>query len=470
MNTSAAPEPGFFSVGEITAFLKSLLSTTPLLSRAAVMGEVSGLTRHNSGHIYFSLKDDSALIRCVFFRGSQRGDYPFLKEGARVAVRGEVGIFEKRGEYQIYVRDMIDYGRGNILLQLEQLKKELDSKGYFAQERKRPLPQYPSCAGIVTASTGAALQDMLKVFREKAFNLSLVLYNARVQGQGSALEIAAGIDALNREEGVELIVVARGGGSSEDLWCFNELPVVEAIFRSKLPVVSAVGHEVDFTLADFVADVRAATPTQAAEMISADRSEIEKSLRQTVGLMTSRLKHGVEISSARLSTCSPGKIASASLKTIERESQWSDNLSLRIKSAVPRRLGDYRTRLSRFAIKTNILRRSLASAGATLAELNPLRSLKLTASKLERDSAKLEGITRSLERETLRQSGQWKRRLENELQKLNLLGPENVLKRGYIIASRNGLVIKDGGSIESGTHLELRFRDCKRIAEVTNEQ
>ncbi|MDD2715185.1 MAG: exodeoxyribonuclease VII large subunit [Candidatus Wallbacteria bacterium] len=442
-NTSAEAEHGFLSVTEITAYLKGLIGSNPFLSRLSVAGEVTGLTRHGSGHIYFSLKDENALIRCVFFRGQQRETYSFLNEGARVIVRGELGVFEKRGEYQVYVKELLDFGRGNILLKLQKLKEELERKGYFAAERKRALPEFPSRIGIVTAKGGAALQDMLKVFRGKAFGLQVFIADSRVQGDGAAAEIAGAIRLLNRIHQLDLIIVARGGGSLEDLWCFNEMPVVESVFSSACPVVSAVGHEVDFTLVDFVADVRAATPTQAAELAVRHRDELEKTIRGD-----------------------REKICRKIVRTITDRQQWLDNMELRLKQDIQGRLHRHFRVLERFTAAVPGVQQAFHRIESRLLLLSPCRWPKVFQLSFLRQRSQLENCLMLLKRYPENRLKLLNQRLEFEHDKLSLLNPDNVLKRGYAVIMKDGKPVKRAAGIAAGDKIGIKFSDGKKEAEV----
>ncbi len=262
-----------YTVTELTARIQDLLEGE--FTGVWVEGEVSQMTVSTKGHMYFSLKDANALIRCVVWRDA-RERIPFkVEQGLQVVCLGRVSVYAQRGDYQLYVDRLEPKGMGALQLAFEQLKEKLQKEGLFAEERKRPLPAFPERVGIVTSPRGAAIDDMLKVFdgAGPAGRLRAVLYPSRVQGAGAAEAVARGIRELNQLEGLDLLIVGRGGGSLEDLWAFNEEPVARAIFQSRLPVISAVGHEKDVTISDLVADVRAATPTKAAEIVLAQRQE-----------------------------------------------------------------------------------------------------------------------------------------------------------------------------------------------------
>ena len=260
-----------YSVSQVNRYIKSLISEDYFLSRIYVRGEVSNCKYHSSGHIYFTLKDREGAIPCVMFAGSRNGLKFRLTEGQQVIVLGNISVYERDGRYQLYAREIVMEGRGLLYQQYEALKKELESKGYFAPERKKSIPLFPERIGIVTAPTGAAIQDMCHISARRNPYVQLILYPAIVQGDAAADSIVRGIERLDRES-VDIIIIGRGGGSIEDLWAFNEKKVAEAIYRCKTPVISAVGHETDVTISDFAADLRAPTPSAAAELAVMDRN------------------------------------------------------------------------------------------------------------------------------------------------------------------------------------------------------
>src|SRR5437016_8680980 len=258
------------SVTELTWQIRRLLEQQ--VGRIWVTGEITNLRLQSSGHIYFTLKDANAQLSCILFRGEMQVDRSLLQDGRKVVLQGEVTVYESRGQYQLRVTTVELQGVGALQVAFEKLKQKLSAEGLFAPERKRPLPQFPQRIGLVTSPTGAAIRDVLHIVERRNPALEIILAPCRVQGDGAGAEIAGAIELLNALHSsrlaMDLILVTRGGGSIEDLWAFNEEVLARAIFDSALPVVSAVGHEIDFTISDFVADVRAATPSAAAEIIT----------------------------------------------------------------------------------------------------------------------------------------------------------------------------------------------------------
>lgn len=259
-----------YSVKQVNAYIKNMFVQDFMLNRIYVKGEVSNCKYHTSGHIYFSLKDESGAIACVMFAGDRRRGLAFrMQEGQKVIVLGSVNVYERDGRYQLYAREIVPDGEGDLYRRFEQLKKELEEMGMFAQEFKQPIPFYSRKIGIVTAPTGAAVRDIMNISRRRNPYVQLILYPALVQGDQAAESIVKGIRTLDAY-GVDVMIVGRGGGSIEDLWAFNEEIVARAIFECRTPVISAVGHETDTTIADYVADLRAPTPSAAAELAVMD--------------------------------------------------------------------------------------------------------------------------------------------------------------------------------------------------------
>ena len=254
-----------YTVKQVNTYVKNMFAEDFVLSRIYVKGEVSNCKYHSSGHIYFSLKDESGVIACVMFAGSRAGLSFNMKEGQQVIVLGSVSVYERDGRYQIYAKEITLDGIGLLYEKFEALKKELAEMGMFAPEYKMPIPPYIKTLGVVTAKTGAVIQDIIQVAARRNPYVEIILYPAKVQGDGAAESIAKGIEVLEKK-GVDVIIVGRGGGSIEDLWAFNEEKVARAIFNCTVPIISAVGHETDTTIADFVADMRAPTPSAATEM------------------------------------------------------------------------------------------------------------------------------------------------------------------------------------------------------------
>ena len=289
-----------YPVGQVNKYIKNMFAQDFMLHLISIKGEVSNCKYHTSGHIYFTLKDKAGAMSAVMFAGNAKNMTFRMKDGDQVVVTGSVEVYEKMGTYQIYARQIELDGEGNLYLRFEQLKKELEEMGMFAAEYKRPIPKYAGKIGVVTAQTGAAIQDIRNISGRRNPYVQLILYQALVQGEGAAQSIVNGIHALDRM-GLDIIIVGRGGGSIEDLWAFNEEIVARAIFECNTPVISAVGHETDWTIADFVSDRRAPTPSAAAELAVFDYRQMIDQLSNIKKRMDSNLSGKIEFYRERLS-------------------------------------------------------------------------------------------------------------------------------------------------------------------------
>lgn len=333
-----------YSVAQINKYIKNMFAQDFVLNHVSIKGEVSNCKYHSSGHIYFTLKDEGGVLKCVMFRQDRGGLSFSMKEGDKVIVSGRMDVYERSGEYQLYAKEIELDGAGNLFLKFEALKRELAEMGMFAPEYKQPIPKYASTIGIVTAQTGAAIQDIRNVASRRNPSVQLILYPAQVQGEGAAETIVQGIRALETY-GVDVIIVGRGGGSIEDLWAFNEEIVARAIFDCRTPIVSAVGHEVDWTIADYVADMRAPTPSAAAELCVFDRNnfmqDLAKSRMHMNTVMNNKIRH------VRLRLESDAKhieLLSPQHKLRELQ-QRLDNISDKITYVMKHRLDACRNRL-----------------------------------------------------------------------------------------------------------------------------
>ncbi|MBS0652216.1 MAG: exodeoxyribonuclease VII large subunit [Verrucomicrobia bacterium] len=276
------------TVSQLTSAIKKQLESR--FASLSVRGEISNLKEQSSGHLYFTLKDQDSQISAVLFRGNAQSLKRMPKGGDQVVVRGEISVYAPRGNYQLIVRELDYLGVGELLLKLHELKNKLEKRGWFAPELKKKLPKYPKTIGVVTSPTGSVIQDILNILNRRFSGFHLILNPVKVQGEGAAQEIAKAIDQFNQHRLADLLIVGRGGGSLEDLWAFNEEVVAEAIFRSQIPIISAVGHETDTSIADYVADVRAPTPSAAAEMAIAEKAQQLQFLKQSHARMTYAVK------------------------------------------------------------------------------------------------------------------------------------------------------------------------------------
>lgn len=372
----------FLTVSQLNGYIEALLGRDPLLVDLWVKGEISGLKVYQqSGHIYFTLKDRDSAVSCVMFRSRARSLKFRLEEGMEVFLRGYVSVFSRQGRYQLYAQELQPYGLGGLYLELEQLKQRLMAAGYFDESKKKALPRLVQRVGIVTSRDGAALRDILRVLRQRYQRVDVVLVHSSVQGAEAPRELADAIRLLNEYAGVEVIIVGRGGGSLEDLMAFNSEDLVQAIFDSQIPVISAVGHEVDFTLSDLAADIRAATPTQAGQIAVPELLVLEEMLHTLQGRMGKALLNTVARRGEALDRLMMRGVWQE-LPLIKESFRSLDELHGRLGRAMQDRLGQARQRQE--------------AAGAALGNLSPLRVLERgyallkAEGSLVRDAARVE--------------------------------------------------------------------------------
>ena len=408
-----------------------------------VEGEVSNLRKQGSGHWYFSLKDESAQISCAMFGARRRRGHEVMEDGVKVQVFGEASFYEARGSTQLIVQKVQAVGAGDLQARFEALKKKLEGEGLFAAPRKRPLPGFPRVIGVVTSPTGAALQDMMNVLSRRAPWLTVVLFPVAVQGKGAERGIAAAIRQAGGDEGAwpkpEVLIVGRGGGSLEDLWNFNEEVVARALADSPVPVVSAVGHEIDFTIADFVADLRAPTPSAAAELVVPDQGELQERVRGLGNRLGRVVKGNLDRWSDRLDFYERGLLGQSAERKLERPlfqlETLKRNLHLAVEDQMKERerlIDDYQANWKRYHPREVLGRRQ--------------EKLDLA----ERRFAEVAGKAFS-ERE---------QRVQSLASLLQALGPESILKRGFAVAFRpDGGVLKSTSEVAPGDEVTVRVSD-----------
>ena len=339
-----------YTVRQVNSYIRNMFTQDFMLNRIYVKGEVSNCKYHSSGHIYFSLKDESGTIACVMFAGARAGLSFRMQDGQQVIVLGNVDVYERDGRYQLYAREIILDGAGLLYERFEALKKELGEMGMFAPEYKRPIPRYVNTVGIVTAPTGAAVRDIINISTRRNPYVQLILYPAQVQGEGAAESIIRGIRALEKKQ-VDVIIVGRGGGSIEDLWAFNEESVARAIFDCTVPVISAVGHETDTTIADFVADLRAPTPSAAAELAVYEYREVRErmlscvqAMRKAVYMKTTAWRAALERTALRLKFAHPRQ-------KLNEKRQYAADLESRLRALMDTRMTERKHRLALYVEK-----------------------------------------------------------------------------------------------------------------------
>ena len=472
------PERHIWRVSEITERVGELLEGE--FPDVWIEGEVSNFKASQAGHLYFTLKDARAQLRCVCFRDQVRGLKFRPEDGLHITVRGSLGVYEMRGEYQLYVSHIEPVGLGALQLAFEQLKKKLEGEGLFDEASKRPLPVLPRCIGVVSSPSGAAIRDILRVLKRRFANVRVQLYPVKVQGEGAALEIAAALRYFSRAHSVDVVIVARGGGSLEDLWAFNEEIVARAIAASEIPVITGVGHETDFTIADFVADLRAPTPSAAAEIVLRSRQEFERHIAEHQQHLVHHIRYLLSERRHRVRDLQTHRGFRQLEALVRQRRQQVDDLSsslgsLRLRFVASRqRLTKAGTHIAAFDLRrrAEILRRRIeqqrriagrarAPRDAQAAPLRrcprALRALDLRARvgrlrhALDERSAGLRiGIDRALIAK--------RRRYEAVDVQLRERNPENLLQRGYAIAyDATGKVLHSADQVALGDDISVRL-------------
>ena len=350
-----------FTVSELNEYVDLMLSRDPFMGELAVTGEISAFKRHTSGHLYFTLKDDAASVRCVMFRPNALRLSFFPKDGMSVRIEGRAGLYGRDGSFQVYAERMEKTGDGALYQKFIALREELKGRGWFDESLKKPIPFLPRAVGVVTSGTGAAIEDIRNVIARRFPNMPIRLYPVAVQGEKAAGEIAAAIRQADRERRCDVLIVGRGGGSLEDLWAFNEEIVVAAVHDCTLPVISAVGHEIDFSLTDFAADLRAPTPSAAAELAVPELGKLKDGLAQSRDRLCSALRHGVERKRDRLELLIRRRGALLTEQRVMQEQQRLDTCRDALEEGIEGRLQRQRD--------------ALATVGARLKAADPLGAL-----------------------------------------------------------------------------------------------
>ncbi len=429
------------TVAELTRNIRSLLEGR--LGSVWVQGEISNYKQHTSGHQYFTLKDQQAAIACVIFRNAMISLRQPLVDGAQVQLFGRLTVFEARGQYQLSVEIVQPRGLGLLQAKFEALKRKLEAEGLFEPARKKALPKFPHCIGIITSPSGAAIRDILNVLKRRARGIEILINPVRVQGTGAAAEIAAAIHELARPNenwaALDVIVLARGGGSMEDLWEFNEEIVARAIVASALPVVSAVGHEIDFTIADFVADLRAPTPSAAAELIAADAMELGRRVSECQNCLRRALQTFIVREQTQLRLFSQQTLARELVRRIQEGRQSLDWRRETLTRGLQEMVASRRNSLNE---KFSIVQRH-----------EPSREVQLRRERL------LENARRLLAGVGLTRDG-IKKRFERAEKILTVLGPNATLARGYSLTTNaKGRIIRTIAQVKRGDEMRTRVTD-----------
>ena len=438
------PARQIFTVSELTARIRDLL--TKNFTDVLVQGEVSNCREAQSGHIYFTLKDDRAQVKCVFFKQQRRGVKFRPEDGLQVTVRGSISVYEARGEYQIYVESLDPVGRGALQLAFEQLKKRLEAEGLFDPARKKPLPLLPSRIGLITSPRGAAVRDVVRILKRRFHNVHLTVFPVRVHCECAAEEIVKALKFFNDKRLVDVLILARGGGSLEDLWAFNEEALARAIVASQIPIISGVGHETDFTIVDFVADVRASTPSAAAELVVQTRREFDKHIADLRDALAEQMRYRLLVLSRRIHELAARPGFRRPLDLLRQQRQRADEMTSRLALGLRARLEQSRKRFTvahvrivsfDFRVKIAAFRLRLEKRAAELG----VRIERLLRAKRERLA-----------------------RLALQIEERS---PLRVLERGYAIATdASGVVLRDAAQVAIGDSVRLQLHRGRLTTEV----
>ena len=400
-----------------------------------VRGEISNLARPGSGHLYFSLKDKHSQVRCAMFKSANRHLRAPLENGQEVLVRAGVSLYEGRGEFQLIVEYLEPAGAGALQAAFDKLKQRLLEEGLFAEEHKQPLPAFPGAIGVVTSPTGAALRDIIQVLGRRYAGAGVIIYPVPVQGDGAAQQVAQAIEEANRRAECDVLILARGGGSLEDLWSFNEEVVARAIYNSAIPLVSGIGHEIDFTIADFVADRRAPTPSAAAELVSPDSTALKSTLNnlysqlhlRITGLLAGHLRNVTQLS----------KRLPRPTYLLQNMTQRTDDLAVRLRLALDNGIALRRGRVNRFA--------------GILGSRNPLQ-------QLAGYRAKCSGLEKQLQNHLMRSLQDRKKQLDYLSRSLKTIGPLATLERGYaIVTDEDDNIVRRAEQLRENAEISTRF-------------
>jgi exodeoxyribonuclease VII large subunit len=429
-----------YSIKDINRYIRMKLESDGLLGDVWLRGEISNFTHHSSGHMYFTLKDSDSRLKCIMF-ASHNQKLPFMpKEGTKVLARGNISVYERDGNYQFYVTQMQPDGIGSLYLAFEQLKRKLEAEGLFEPSRKRMIPRFPRAIGVITSPTGAAVRDIIITLQRRHPSVPVLLFPVLVQGKGAAASIVRAIETMNRLAEVDVLIIGRGGGSLEELWAFNEEAVARTIAASAIPVISAVGHETDFTIADFVADLRAATPTAAAELAVMNVLELQSQLLHLRARLSQSLRTEVQSRKERLARVRRSQLFINPRKYLLQQAERLDRLKERLEQRTFR--------------QTERSREKLMRLNAALAGAHPGDKAAFAAKRLVGAAQRLEAVMTS---------GMRARRMQltASIRQLDALSPLKVMSRGYSLVydDKEQRLIKSVGDVQPGDLVKVKLAD-----------
>ena len=441
-------EEKYLKISDLNDYIKGMFDENSFLRKIYLKGEISNFKNHTRGHLYFTLKDETSRISAVMFYNSALSLKFKPEDGMNVLVTGRISCYPAQGTYQIYVETMVMDGLGNLYIEYEKLKKKLANEGLFDVRFKKTIPKYPKKIGIITASTGAAIRDILSTIKRRYPICETILFPSLVQGASAAPEIVRQIRRAN-EFDLDVLICGRGGGSIEDLWAFNEESVARAIFESKIPIISAVGHEVDYTIADFVADMRAPTPTGAAEMAVPTKKDIETILYEKKKQLNTILKHTLKIRIDKIKSIKNSFILKNPMSLYEIKEQKLDILMEQLYKNIQNKLKDGETRLA--LIKKNYVLK------------NPLVSFENFKNRMDSTQVKLHHFIKNYLDEK-------KHEQKLLLTTLKLVNPLNILEKGYSLVEKEGQIIQSSDAINIEDLIHIKLRKGELIAVVKEKK
>ncbi|MCA0985970.1 exodeoxyribonuclease VII large subunit [Guptibacillus algicola] len=435
----------YITVTALTRHVKRMIDNEPALQDVWLRGELSNVKLHSRGHLYFTVKDDKSRVQSVMFAGNNRHMKFKPENGMKVLIRGEVSVFEPYGQYQLYAREMQPDGIGNLYLAYEELKRKLEFEGLFSDERKKPIPRYPNEIGVITSPTGAAIRDIFTTIKRRYPSARITVFPVLVQGVNAKDSIVRAIEMANSMHMIDVLIVGRGGGSIEELWAFNEEEVARSISTSKIPVISAVGHETDYTISDFVSDLRAPTPTGAAELAVPSMVELEERLDQRIHRLMRAMKEKKQNEQERLSRLQKSYAFRYPNQLLSQKEQELDLQVERLRKTMKRQIDYTKERVQR----------------------NHAQLLRKHPEQLLQDSSKgLEDLRTSLYKEMKRVVQGKQRDFAHATSKLDALSPLKIMERGYSLAYKDDELIKSVKQVEPGDVIKVQMTDGKIDAHV----
>lgn len=431
------------SVSEVNDYIKNLLERDDILYNLKIEGELTGFKLHSSGHAYFSIKDRNSLIKVVFFKNNQKSDIRSFQDGDKVILTGSIGVYSQRGEYQIYAKKLEKSGLGSLAVKFEELKKKLLQKGYFDKERKKPIPHIINKIGIVSGKDAAGFKDMLKILKKEKFDI--ILRNSKVQGKDASFDISQGIKELNDYKDLDIIIIGRGGGSIEDLWCFNEEIVADSVYNSEIPIISAVGHEVDMLISDMVADMRAETPTAAAEFIVNRKKQLRVETANVFRTLRNNILNLLKNNREKFNIYSEQRFINVFSKYNERQ-----------------------------IVNFNILKKNFEKSPQRIIEIKKNKFKELIHRFIRKESivndarVKIDRLNDELVNSMNKLINKKKEKINFEKMRLNITNPLNIMKKGYcVIKDENtGKLIRSISSVDKKSKLDIMLSDGRIKADV----